>query len=92
MPIVKLIEVQSSQIHAIGHDPETNTLAVRFYKGYGRDQRPGSLYHYANFTADDFAAFLAAESKGKHFGLHIKPNVGKYPFTKIEDAPASSAE
>ena len=89
MPIVKLIEVQSSQIHAIGHDPETNTLAIRFKNWKGEVT---SLYHYANFTADDFAAFLAAESKGKHFGKNIKPFIEKYPFTRIESAPAPLVE
>jgi len=89
MPIVKLIEVESSQIHAIGHDPETNTLAIRF-KNWKGDIT--SLYHYANVTAADFAAFIASESKGRHFGKSIKPFADKYPFTKIESAPAPSAE
>lgn len=89
MPIAKLIEVESSQVHAIGHDPETQTLAVHFKHWKGEFV---SVYHYANVTADDFAAFLAAESKGRHFGQHIKPFADKYPFTKIESAPAPSAE
>lgn len=84
--------VDSSQIVAIGHDPETNTLAIRFFSGWGEKKRVGSLYHYQNFTADDFAAFMAAESKGKHFGAHIKPSAEKYPYKKIEDAaPAAAA-
>lgn len=83
--------VQSSQIAAIGHDPATNTLAIRFTRGYGRDQRPGSLYHYSNVDADTFAAFLAAESKGRHFGQHIKPFADRYPYTKVEDAPTAAA-
>lgn len=89
MPIVKLIEVESSQIHAIGHDPETNTLAIRFknYKG-----EPTSLYHYANVSQKQFDDFLAAPSKGRHFGLDIKKNTADHPFTKIESAPAPSAE
>jgi len=89
MPIVKLIEVESSQIHAIGHDPETNTLAIRFKNWKGEVT---SLYHYANVTPEDFREFLCAESKGKHFGKNIKPHADKYPFTKIESAPAPSAE
>jgi len=92
MPIVKLIEVQSSQIHAIGHDPETNTLAVRFLNYSGREQRPGALYHYANVTAKQFDDFLAAPSKGRHFVLSFKNNTDDHPFTKIESAPAPSAE
>ena len=87
---IPLQVVTSSQIHAIGHDPWTNTLAIQFHRGYGRDQSPGSIYHYANFTADDFAAFKAAESLGKHFGKHIKPFADKYPSKKIE-TPAKAA-
>ena len=91
MPRIPLIDVQSSQIAAIGHDAETNTLAIRFHKGYGRDQVPGSLYHYENFTAEDFEAFKAAESIGRHFGQHIKSCTEKHPFTKIEPAPQRAA-
>jgi len=76
--------VDSSQIHAIGHDAATNTLAIRFknYKG-----EVTSLYHYSNFTAEDFEAFRTAESIGRHFGAFIKPFDQKYPFKRIEDAP-----
>ena len=49
--------VESSQIAAIGHDAETNTLAVRFKNWKGV---PTSLYHYRNFNAEDFAAFSRA--------------------------------
>lgn len=84
--------VESSQIAAIGHDPDTNTLAIRFYSGWGEKKRVGSLYHYQNFTTEDFAAFRDAESKGKHFGREIKPFPEIYPYTKIEDAaPAAAA-
>lgn len=88
MPIVPLQPVESSQIHAIGHDPETQTLAIRFKTWKGE---PSSLYHYANVTTEDFAAFRDAESKGKHFGAHIKPYVDRFPFTRIESAPGVSA-
>ncbi len=68
--------VESSQIAAIGHDAETNTLAVRFKNWKGV---PTSLYHYRNFNAE-------------HFGAHIKPFAEKYRYTKIEDAaPAAAA-
>ncbi len=88
---IPMLEVSSSQIHSIGHDAETNTLAIRFYRGYGREQRPGSLYHYANFSAEDFAKFRDAESKGRHFGAHIKAFAGIYPYTKVEDEPRAAA-
>ncbi|KVQ87317.1 hypothetical protein WK09_19970 [Burkholderia ubonensis] len=86
-PHIPVQEVESSQIYAIGHDPATNTLAIRFLAKRGGD-KPGSLYHYANFTAEDFEAFRDAESIGSHFGKHIKPYDKKYPYTKVEDAPA----
>jgi hypothetical protein len=95
VPIIALQDVESSQIHSIGHDPETNTLAIRFFSGWGEKKKPGSLYHYQNFTADDFEAFKSAESLGKHFGGHIKPFADKYPYTKIveddTEAPSQAA-
>lgn len=87
---IVLHAVDSSQINAIGHDPETNTLAIRFYRGFGRDQVPGSVYHYANFTAEDFEAFKNAESIGRHFGRQIKTFADKYPFTKVAENEAGA--
>lgn len=81
MPIV-MTPVKSSQIHSIGHDPATNTLAIRFN---GRNNAPGSLYHYSNVTADDFAAFSGAESVGSHFYRNIKPNTDKFPYQRINE-------
>lgn len=81
-PAIAMQPVMSSQIHSIGHDPETDTLAIRFKAKVG----PGSLYHYAGFTADDFAKFQAAESKGCHFRDHIKVAVAKHPFRKVVEA------
>ncbi|MFN4160480.1 MAG: KTSC domain-containing protein [Stenotrophomonas sp.] len=82
---IQLFDVDSSQIHSIGHDPATNTLAIRFTKGYGANRGPGSLYHYANFSADEFDAFKAADSIGKHFGGFIKPFPDKYPYHKVAE-------
>lgn len=79
-PTIAMNAVESSQIAAIGHDPATNTLAIQFP---GKGDKPGSVYHYANFTADDFKAFQDAESKGSFFGKNIKKNTEKYPYTRI---------
>jgi hypothetical protein len=81
--------VDSSQIHGIGHDADSQTLAIRFR---GKDGTPAALYHYGNFTADDFSAFKGAESIGSHFHKHIKPHKEKYPFTCIEKMPAANRE
>lgn len=74
MSIKELTPVTSSQIDAIGHDPETNTLAVRF--------RGGSTYHYADVTAEQYDEFYRSESLGKHFGANFKNN-GSHPYTKV---------
>jgi hypothetical protein len=71
---MKLEPVTSSQIESIGHDPATNTLGIKF--------KQGGTYHYANFTADDFAAFKSAESVGSHFHRNIKPHKDKWPYKK----------
>jgi len=79
-PVIAMDAVESSQIAAVGHDATTNTLAIQFP---GKGERLGSVYHYANFTTDQFAEFKAAESKGSHFIKQIKPLTEKHPYTRI---------
>ncbi len=83
--VIAMDEIVSSQLHSIGHHPESNTLAIRFK---AKDGSPTSLYHYQNVTDEDFAAFKGAESIGSHFYKHIKPFATKYPFVCIEKKPA----
>lgn len=78
-PQITLQPVQSSQIAAIGHCPATETLAVQFF----RKGAPADVYHYANVTATEYAAFAGAESVGKHFYAHIKPHADKHPYTNM---------
>jgi len=77
---MEMKEVKSSQIHSVGHDPATNTLAIRFK---GKDG-PGGLYHYPNCTAEKFKEFCECESKGKFFGANIKGHKD-HPHTKIDE-------
>jgi len=79
---ITMDSVESSQIAAIGYHSESQTLAVQFK---GKGEKPGSIYHYSNFTPEDWQAFRDAESVGSHFYRHIKPNKEKYPFVRIED-------
>ncbi len=83
---IQMDSVDSSQIHSIGHDAASSTLAIRFKN---KDGAPTSLYHYRNVSAEDFAAFRGAESIGSHFYKHIKPFADKYPYVKVESAPAA---
>ena len=57
--------VTSSAIAAIGHDPETRTLLVRF--------RSGETYGYLEVSPEVFKAFLTAASKGRFFHERIDP-------------------
>lgn len=82
---ITMIPVESSQIVAIGHDPETNTLAIRFWNGYGDKRVVGPLYHYQNFNQADFDAFKTAESAGTHFGKFIRHETAKYPYTLVQE-------
>lgn len=61
---MNLVPVQSSNIEAIGHDPETSTMEVKF--------RSGGSYTYPGVTEAEHAAFLAAPSLGSHFHQHFK--------------------
>jgi hypothetical protein len=83
-PVIALTPVVSSQIAGIGYDPETQTLAVQFTGKAG----PGSLYHYANFTPEQYAAFSGAESAGSHFIKQIKPKADAHPYVKIDEPGA----
>jgi hypothetical protein len=80
-PTFDMIEVVSSQVKSIGHDLATNTLAVQFPDK--KDGSPGSLYHYANFTEDEFGQFKNAESVGSFFINRIKKFPDLFPYVKI---------
>lgn len=77
---IAMDEISSSQIHSIGHDAETQTLAVRFKaKGGGL----GSLYHYSGVSQEEFDAFKTAPSIGSHFYRVFKPDPKRYPYQRI---------
>ena len=66
-------DVKSSNILGIGYDPETKTLAVKFKTG---------VYHHADVSPEDHAAFMAADSKGSHYHANIK---GKFKHEKVSE-------
>ena len=85
---IPLTPVKSSKLAAIGHDVASQTLAVQFFaKG-----APGNVYHYANFSAAEYAAFASAESVGKHFLAHVQPHKEKHPYVNmgVPSAPVAS--
>jgi hypothetical protein len=63
--------VTSSDIRAIGYDPETQTLEVEFIKG--------GVYQYTGVSSNEHEAMMNADSKGKYLNANIK---GRYPYAK----------
>jgi hypothetical protein len=71
---IPMVPVSSHQVAAVGYDAERKTLAVTFTRGNG------AIYHYPNVEPQLFADFIAAESKGRFFGSHVKHlRFHKYP-------------
>lgn len=80
--MIELKPVRSSNISAVGHDPVSSTLAVKFTSG--------KVYHYHDVPADVHAGLLEAESIGSHFAKNIRPN---FSFTPQEtDGSIDAAE
>lgn len=73
---MKMIKVESSNIHAIGH--ESGVLRVEFKDKNGV---PTGSYDYKNFLPEDYAALSVADSKGRHFARKIK---GAFDSEKVE--------
>lgn len=56
--------VQSSAITAIGYDPETETMGVRF--------KSGATHEYPNTRPVEYEALMNAPSIGRYFQRNIK--------------------
>lgn len=78
-PKIEMKPVESSQLAAIGYDPQSQTLAIQFK---GRGDTPGPVYHYFDFEPERFAEFEAAESKGSFFYQQIRSNQTRYPYQR----------
>lgn len=85
VPVIAMDAVESSQIHSLGYDAASETLAIRFKNKIGA---PTSLYHYATVTQANYDALKGAESIGSHFYKHIKPFSERFPYVCIEKMPA----
>ena len=70
--VVKRLPVRSSNIRAIGFDPETRTLEVEFHNG--------GVYQYSGVPESIYQGLVRAASKGSYLHNHIK---GKYPFRQV---------
>ena len=73
-------EVDSSQIHSVAYDAETQTLGIRFKT---TKTKPITEYHYSNITKSMYDSLVSAESVGRYFGNYIKAFPNDFPFTKV---------
>lgn len=64
--------VESTNVKSVGHDAATGTMRIEF--------RNGGTYDFPGVSPEDHAAFLASDSKGKHFHKHIR---SVFPATKV---------
>ena len=71
MIVLKLIEVISSNIEAIGY--ENGVIEVHFHSG--------GVYRFLHVPKDVFDAFLEAPSKGHFFHQYVKSH---YPFQVLK--------
>lgn len=71
LPTIRRIE--SSSVDAVGYDPDSGKLYVRFV-GSGR------AYVYYGVPASVHDAFMAAGSKGRFVNAHIK---GSYEYRRL---------
>jgi hypothetical protein len=60
---MKLIEVESSMIQAVGYDPDNRELEVLF--------NSGKTYRYIGVPKEEYEGLLNAESKGRYMRGHI---------------------
>ncbi|GFE59620.1 KTSC domain-containing protein [Geobacter sp. AOG2] len=66
------IPVTSSNIRAIGYDPDSQTLEIEF--------NHGSVYQYTGVPEHEYESMMNADSKGQYLNANIK---GRYPFIKL---------
>lgn len=72
--MVEMKAVDSSNVEAIGYDPDARTLHVRF-KG-------GARYTYDDVSPAHHEDLIGAKSVGQHLYNNI---IGKFPGQKMKD-------
>jgi KTSC domain len=72
------VPVESSSIASIGYAPQERVLELEF-------RQSGEVYQYFDVPAEEYAAFLAADSKGTYLNQQFKPRGYRY-----ERVPPSS--
>jgi hypothetical protein len=71
----------SSNIYAVGHDADTNTLHVTFRNA---SDKPSNTFTYSKVTPEQHQDMMSADSAGSWFHEHIKKHPDKHPASKRE--------
>lgn len=70
---MELVPVSSSNLAAVGFDPDASILEILF--------KSGSLYRYFEVPSSVHAALMSASSRGSYFNAHIKE--GPYRYERV---------
>lgn len=65
------VPVESSTIASMGYTSQEQVLELEF-------RETGEVYQYFEVPAEEYTAFLAADSKGAYLNLHFKPRGYRY--------------
>lgn len=70
---MQMIQVNSTDIKALGYEEDDDILTVEF--------QTGSVYQYRDVPSDLYYSLLEATSKGKYLKAYI---ANKFPYRKLE--------
>lgn len=75
---MRRVPVESSSIPSVGYDPQLRVLELEF-------RQSGDIYQYFDVPAEEYAAFLAAESKGTYLNQQFNPR--GYRYQRLRSTP-----
>jgi len=68
---MKRVPVDSTSIASIGYEPRRRELEVEF-------RQSGEVYQFFDVSSEEYAEFMAAESKGAYLNQVFKPKGHRY--------------
>ncbi|MBQ6113915.1 MAG: KTSC domain-containing protein [Synergistaceae bacterium] len=72
---MKMKNVQSSHLKAVGYDSQSQILIVQFHGG--------RIYQYSNVPASEYQGLMSASSYGTYFDRYIKKHPERYPYVEL---------
>lgn len=61
---IDLEAIESSNLAAVGYNPEKRILAIQF--------KSGQIYHYADVSLETATEFYGSESRGRYYAQHVR--------------------